>query len=131
MSKTILMADDEPSLRLLAKASLKSQGFNIIEAVDGQEALDLARATNPDLILLDVMMPHLTGFQVCAELKQDSAIKDTPIAILTAKGGNDDMDTAREAGANFFLTKPFRPNELLKVVHFLLYKYPKKVSSAV
>lgn len=116
MSKTILIADDEPSLRLLVKASLKVKKFTIIEAVNGKEALEFAVQNLPDLILLDVMMPHMTGFQVCTELRKIPATANIPVIILTAKGGSEDRDTAMSAGANHFLTKPFRPPELVKAV---------------
>lgn len=116
MSKTILIADDEPSLRLLVKATLKARKYNIVEAVNGQEAHDFALQCEPDLILLDVMMPFMTGFQVCTLLRKQPQTMNTPIVILTAKGGQDDKATALSAGASHFLSKPFRPPDLLKVV---------------
>lgn len=120
MSKTILIADDEASLRLLVKASLKSLGHTIIEAINGQEAYDLALKVKPDIILLDVMMPFMTGFQVCTELRKHRNLDNVPIVILTAKGGDNDQNNAINAGANQFLTKPFRPLELLEHVKKLL-----------
>ena len=116
MTYTILIADDEPSLRLLVRATLKSAGHTLIEATNGNDALSIARQVLPDLILLDVMMPGLSGFQVCTELRKDKSTERIPVAILTAKGGHEDRDTAKAAGANYFITKPFRPPELLAVV---------------
>jgi CheY-like chemotaxis protein len=120
MSRTILVADDEPSLRLLVKATLAARKYTLIEVANGQDALNLARQANPDLILLDVMMPFLTGFQVCTELKKDINTAKIPVIILTAKGGQDDKDMAISVGASHFLTKPFRPPELLQAVDLVL-----------
>ncbi|MFN5540236.1 MAG: PleD family two-component system response regulator [Candidatus Melainabacteria bacterium] len=120
MNKTILLADDEPSLRLLVKATLAAKKYTVIEAANGHDALNLAKQVNPDAILLDVMMPFLTGFQVCAELRKDPKTAKMPIIILTAKGGDDDKDMAKSVGANHFLTKPFRPSELLQAVEIVL-----------
>ncbi len=120
MSKTILIADDEPSLRLLVKATLKSRNYTIVEAVNGQDALKLAEQLVPDLVLLDVMMPLMTGFQVCSEMRKIEKTKNIAVIILTAKGGAEDRNTAISAGANHFLTKPFSPPELLKAVDEIL-----------
>lgn len=120
MSKTILVADDEPSLRLLVKATLAARKYILIEAANGQDALNLAKQVNPDLVLLDVMMPYLTGFQVCGELKKNANTAKIPVIILTAKGGQDDKDMAISVGASHFLTKPFRPPELLQAVDLVL-----------
>jgi CheY-like chemotaxis protein len=120
MSITILVADDEPSLRLLVKASLAARKYTILEVANGQEALNLAKQATPDLILLDVMMPFMTGFQVCAELRKDPRTASIPVIILTAKGGQDDKDMAVSVGANHFLTKPFRPPELMGAVDYVL-----------
>lgn len=122
MSQTILVADDETSLRLLVKATLKKRGYTLVEAANGKDALNLALQVNPDLILLDVMMPFMTGFQVCSELRKNALTAKTPVVILTAKGGSEDKDTALAAGANFFLTKPFRPSDLLAVVDQIFSK---------
>ncbi len=120
MSKTILVADDEPSLRLLVKATLAARKYTLIEVSNGQDALNIARQIIPDLALLDVMMPYLTGFQVCSELKKDAVTSKIPVIILTAKGGQDDKDLALSVGASHFLTKPFRPPELLSAVDLVL-----------
>ncbi len=116
MSKKIIVADDEPSLRLLVKATLASRKYTLIEVDNGQDALNLCREMKPDLVLLDVQMPHLTGFQVCSELKKSSETAGIPIIILTAKGGQSDKDLAVSLQANHFMTKPFRPSELLLVI---------------
>ncbi|MDX1918809.1 MAG: response regulator [Candidatus Caenarcaniphilales bacterium] len=120
MSTTILVADDEPSLRLLVKATLASRKYTIVEVANGQDALNLAKQVHPNLILLDVMMPFMTGFQVCAELRKDPNLIKTPVIILTAKGGKDDEDMAHSVGATYFLTKPFRPTDLLHAIDLVL-----------
>ncbi|HEY9886575.1 MAG TPA: response regulator [Vampirovibrionales bacterium] len=125
---SILIADDEPSLRLLVKATLSSRKYTVIEATNGQEALELAKQHKPDLILLDVMMPFLTGFQVCAELRKDNELIRVPVVILTAKGGQDDKEMAKSVGATYFLTKPFRPPDLLNAVDLVLKATQKAVS---
>jgi len=125
MSKTILIADDEASLRLLVKATLSIKKYTIIEATNGKDALVLVKQVNPSLVLLDVMMPHLTGFQVCSEMKKDPIIKNIPVIILTAKGGSEDRETAIAAGADHFLTKPFRPPALLDAVQEILENQSK------
>ena len=122
MSKTILIADDEASLRLLVKATLALKKYTVIEASNGRDALALIEQARPSLALLDVMMPHLTGFQVCSEVKKDEFLKKIPIIILTAKGGSEDRETATLAGADNFLTKPFRPPALLDAIREILEK---------
>ena len=117
----ILIADDEPSLRLLVKATLSAnKSFEIIEAVDGNEALLKAQNESPDLILLDVMMPNLSGFEVCERLKNDPKTKKTIIIMLTAKGQQSDRDWAISVGTDYFLTKPFSPIELYNLIEKIL-----------
>lgn len=131
MTYTILIADDEPSLRLLVKASLAVRKYTIIEVANGQDALNLAKQVQPDLVLLDVMMPFLTGFQVCEEMRKDPKTAKIPVIILTAKGGQDDRELANSVGASHFLTKPFRPPELLAAVDMILNQYSQQTQQAV
>lgn len=113
----ILIVDDEPSLRLLVKATLSvNKTFELLEACDGNEALLKAQGEKPDLILLDVMMPKLSGFEVCEKLKNDAATKDITIIMLTAKGQQSDKDWALSVGTDYFLTKPFSPIELFNLI---------------
>lgn len=119
----ILIADDEPSLRLLVKATLSSnKSFDLIEAVDGNEALEKAKNEIPDLLLLDVMMPGLSGFEVCENLKNDPKTKNITIIMLTAKGQQSDRDWAITVGTDYFLTKPFSPIELFSLIEKILEK---------
>lgn len=117
----ILIADDEPSLRLLVKATLNAnKSFELIEASDGNEALEKTKTEKPDLILLDVMMPGLSGFEVCERIKNDPATKDITIIMLTAKGQQSDKDWAISVGTDYFLTKPFSPIELFNLIERVL-----------
>ncbi len=113
----VLIADDEPSLRLLVRATLQAnEHYELTEAVDGDDALAKTQETKPDILLLDIMMPGQSGFEVCEKIKNDESLKDTIIIMLTAKGQQTDRDWAKSVGANYFLTKPFSPMELLALV---------------
>ena len=130
MSK-ILIADDEPSLRLLVRATLSAnKSFELIEAFDGNEALSKAQKEFPDLILLDVMMPGLSGFEVCERLKNDPKTKNIIIIMLTAKGQQSDRDWAISVGTDYFLTKPFSPIELFNLIEKILVKDNKETKAA-
>lgn len=118
--KTILLADDEDSLRTLVYTTLEDSGFEILEASDGDEALSLARARRPDLLVLDWMMPGLTGVEVTAVLRQEDPSGRTPIILLTAKSQQDDIAAALKTGVTTYLLKPFSPAELLTLVESLL-----------
>lgn len=119
----ILIADDEPSLRLLVKATLSAnKTFDLIEASDGNEALTKSQNEIPDLLLLDVMMPGLSGFEVCERLKNDPKTKKIVIIMLTAKGQQSDRDWAISVGTDYFLTKPFSPIELFNLIEKILSK---------
>ncbi len=119
-NKTVLVADDEDALRLLARETLEMEDINILEAVDGQEALDLVRSERPDLILLDVAMPGLTGFEVCEALKSDPATSGIIVVMLTAHGQSTDRERAAAVGADHFMTKPFSPVQLLRLIAQIL-----------
>ena len=126
----ILIADDEPSLRLLVRATLSvNKSFEIIEASDGHEALAKAQNDMPDLLLLDVMMPGLSGFEVCERLKNDSKTKKIIIIMLTAKGQQSDKDWAISVGTDYFLTKPFSPIELFNLIEKILTENTKEAKS--
>ena len=117
----ILIADDEPSLRLLVRATLSSnKSFELIEASDGNEALSKSQNELPDILLLDVMMPGLSGFEVCERLKNDSKTKKIVIIMLTAKGQQSDRDWAISVGTDYFLTKPFSPIELFNLIEKII-----------
>ncbi len=117
MSQTkILIADDEPSLRLLVRATLQADTYIIDEAVDGKDVLDKIEINKPDILVLDVMMPAYSGFEVCEKIKASDKLKDIVVIMLTAKGKQTDKDWAKSVGADYFFTKPFSPMELLDLV---------------
>lgn len=118
--KRILIADDEPNLRVLVQATLEDPEFEIVEAADGPEALRLARERAPDLLLLDWMMPGMSGIEVTRALRADAATRDVSIILLTARGQEEDRRQARDLQVSAHLVKPFSPLELLKRVHEIL-----------
>ncbi|RCX09092.1 two-component system response regulator VicR [Anaerobacterium chartisolvens] len=110
MSKTVLIVDDEKNIVDILKFNLKKEGFDTIEAYDGEQALEMAERQKPDLILLDIMLPKMDGFTVCRKLRQSMS---TPILMLTAKEEEVDKVLGLELGADDYITKPFSPRELM------------------
>jgi len=117
---TILVVDDEPPIVDLVRFTLEDADVRVVEASDGAEALVVARRTIPDLVLLDVHMPRLDGFEVCRQLRGDPALARIPIVMLTAAGREADRARGRAAGADEYLTKPFSPLALLALVEALV-----------
>ena len=116
MRPKILICDDEDVLRSLVRASLLSGEFEILEARDGDEALELTLSERPDLVLLDMMMPGRTGLEVLEQLRADPGVAETPVIMLTARTQENDRAAADDAGATVFLPKPFSPTELARLV---------------
>lgn len=113
----LLIADDEPSLRMLVAATLASEDYDILEAANGLDALEMARAEQPRLVLLDVQMPGMDGLEVCRQIKADPALAGTVVVVmLTSLNHPEDEQAGRAAGADTYLTKPFSPLDLLQVV---------------
>ncbi len=110
--KRILVIDDEVDLVNLLAMRLEAEGYEVMSAFDGQAGLDMVREERPDLILLDVMMPIMDGYQVCRFLKFDEELKNIPVIMLTARVQEKDKDIGRSVGADDYLTKPFDLNEL-------------------
>jgi len=110
--KRILAVDDEPHILKLVAFSLRSGGFEVIEASDGLSAIEVARVEQPDLVLMDVMMPALDGYEACRRLKADSATSDIPVVMLTAKTQLAEQKTGLECGALDYICKPFTPKDL-------------------
>jgi two-component system cell cycle response regulator len=117
---TVLIADDNPQILELLEAYLDPLGLRIVTARDGQEALDAVHKHRPGLILLDIMMPRRSGFEVCRILKRDPTYQDIPIIIVTALNEVADMERARESGADHYISKPVNKIELLDRVRELL-----------
>jgi len=118
--KTILLADDEANLRMLVHTTLDDPQYRILEAADGAQTLALTRAEHPDLLVLDWMMPDMSGIEVAQTLRQDPATSHIPIIMLTAKGQERDKEQGRALGAYAYLVKPFSPLELLEKVQAVL-----------
>jgi len=121
MQPVILVAEDDPDLQSLLRHALESDGYAVYIAADGQEALDQYDALSPDLLVLDIMMPRLSGFEVLRELRGDAAHRqDVPVLVLTSRSGEDDVLTGFELGVDDYLTKPFVISELRARVRALL-----------
>jgi DNA-binding response OmpR family regulator len=118
--RRILLADDDPALRRLIGTTLGTDDFDVLQAVDGEEALRVARQQHPELVLLDVNMPKLNGFEVCRYLKNEPETSGIKIVMLTARGADVDRARGREAGADDYFIKPFSPVQLLNKVYSLL-----------
>lgn len=118
--KKILVVDDERDISRLIKARVESAGYSVITAFDGAEALKAVKEQKPDLVLLDVMLPKIDGYQVCRLIKFDEKYRSIPVIMLTARAGDSDKEKAMEAGADGYLTKPFQPEELFLLVGSLL-----------
>lgn len=112
--RKLLIAEDEDGIRSLVKMTLARNEYEIIEAVDGEEALALAREHHPELILLDVMMPGLSGFDVCRALKEDPATAQATVVMLSARSQEADREQGMASGADDYFTKPFSPIALLR-----------------
>jgi DNA-binding response OmpR family regulator len=122
--ETILVVDDEPHIIELAKLYLEDAGYSVASAVDGQEALTRSRHQRPALVVLDLMLPGLSGWEVCRQLRAES---DIPIIMLTAKSDDIDRIVGLELGADDYVTKPFNPRELVARVGAVLRRYRKSV----
>lgn len=117
MSKKVLIVDDEPHIRLLLEQTLdelEDEGVTLITASNGRDALEMLSAEKPDLVLLDVMMPYVNGFDVCKQLKADPALRHIFVMMLTAKGQEFDRAMGEEVGVDLYITKPFDPDEVLE-----------------
>lgn len=118
--RTIVIADDEPSLRLLVSATVSSEEFCVIEASDGDEAWQLVRECRPDVALLDVQMPGMTGLELTRAIKSDSSCATTRVVLLSAKAQEADVSAGLAAGADRYLTKPFSPFQLVALINELV-----------
>jgi len=112
-TKKILIVDDEPHIVELVRVCLEDTNYDVIEAYDGEEAIDKARSEVPDLILLDIMLPKMDGYDVCRKLKSNDDTSNIPVVMLTAKGQEVDKVKGFQSGANSYMTKPFSPLRLL------------------
>ena len=116
MPKKILAVDDERHIVRLVEVNLQRAGYEVVTAFDGREALEKVKSENPDLVVLDVMMPYMDGFEVLKNLKADPSTAEIPVIMLTAKAQDADVFRGWQSGVDCYLTKPFNPMELLTFV---------------
>lgn len=116
----VLLVDDEPSIVKMVGKRLEVEGFEVLVAIDGRAGLAKAQAEHPDLIILDLMLPKLNGYEVCTLLKQDTRFQKIPVILFTAKAQDKDEKLGMECGANAYVRKPFQAQELLGKIRSLI-----------
>ena len=121
----ILIAEDEPDIRDLVAFTLRFAGYEVVTGTNGEEAVQIAQKESPDLILLDVRMPRMTGYEACKQIKADPQLKDVPVVFLSAKGQEAEIRDGMDAGAEEYLLKPFAPDQLTERVRSILAKFGK------
>ncbi len=114
--KRILICDDDPAILRVLQVNLEVEGYATLLAHHGEEALAVAAREKPDLIILDIMMPRLDGYETCARLKADETLKDIPVVFLSAKAQQSDIDKGKSYGVADYLTKPFDPDILVETI---------------
>ena len=121
----ILIAEDERDIRDLITFTLRFANYDVIAASNGEEAVTLARKEIPDLILMDVRMPRMTGYEACAAIKAEKTLENIPIIFLSAKGQDSEIQAGLQAGATEYLLKPFAPDQLTERIQAILARYGK------
>ncbi|HEY3310385.1 MAG TPA: response regulator transcription factor [Anaerolineales bacterium] len=121
----IVIAEDEPDIRELIAFTLRFAGHEVTAGGNGQEGYDLTKQIHPDLVIFDVRMPRMTGYDACRKIKADPEISDTPVIFLSAKGQENEIAQGLAAGADEYLLKPFAPDQLTERVKAILAKYGK------
>jgi two-component system alkaline phosphatase synthesis response regulator PhoP len=121
----ILIAEDERDIRDLVAFTLRFAGYEVFTASNGEEAVELAPRVNPDLILMDVRMPRMTGYEACKIMKADPDLMDIPVVFLSAKGQENEIQQGMDSGAEDYLLKPFAPDQLTSRVKTILAKFGK------
>ena len=116
----VLVVDDEVNITQILEFSIGSEGFEVITAQNGEEAIERARREQPDLIILDIMMPKIDGYEACRILKANPLTRNIPVVLLTAKGRDIDRRLGLEVGATDYIVKPFSPSKLVERIHRLL-----------
>jgi DNA-binding response OmpR family regulator len=120
LAATVLVADDDTDILRFVEINLRLEGFEVVTARDGPDALAKAVAVRPDLVLLDVRMPGIDGYTICARIRADASLAAVPVVIVTANYGTAEVEAARRAGADDFLVKPFLPATLLDMAKAML-----------
>lgn len=122
MGKRVLLIDDEASIIKMVSKRLELAGYEVLTAMNGRDGLSKAQLGAPDVIILDLMMPQMSGFEICAALKKDERFKHIPIIIFTGKGQEMDERLCRELGANAYISKPHQAGALIEMIEVLLNK---------
>jgi DNA-binding response OmpR family regulator len=117
---TVLVVDDDPVILKLLEVNFEMEGFSVVRASDGAEGLERAREVHPDIVVLDVMMPRMTGYEVAKALREDAGTADIPIIFVTARAQSSDVERGMELGVDDYVTKPFDPLDLIARVNALL-----------
>lgn len=120
MARKVLVCDDDPTILRLLQVNLEIEGYDVITATNGEEAFEAALRELPSVILLDIMMPRLNGYQTCERLKATAKTKGIPVVFLSAKAQQSDIDLGKAYGVDAYVTKPFNPDELIEVVERLM-----------
>jgi len=120
----ILIVDDEPNIVLALELLMKREGYTVQSVDDGQKAFDAVREFRPDLILLDIMMPKMDGYEVCQRIRADASLKDISIIRLTAKGREVEREKGLALGADYYVTKPFSTREVMMMIKEVLSSRP-------
>lgn len=131
MSGTILVADDSQAVRDILQMSLETLGYKVLVAEDGERAMESIVGGNPDLIIADVMMPKVNGFQICRRVKSNPTTRRTPVILLTARSGQEDVFWGKDCGADEYITKPFRTQDLEQTIARLLRRQTQPVPVGV
>ena len=121
----ILIAEDEPDIRELVAFTLRFAGHEVTTTANGEEALNQASQITPDIIIMDVRMPRMTGYEACRAMKADISLKDIPVMFLSAKGQDSEIQAGLDVGAEEYLLKPFAPTQLAERVKVILAKFGK------
>ena len=129
--KRILVVDDEIYIVHILEFSLTMEGYNILTAFDGEEGLRVIEQERPDLVVLDIMMPKLDGYEVCRRLRKDERFASLPVILLSAKGRSIDREVGLQAGADDYITKPFSPRKLIEKIRELLEREENRLGKVV
>ncbi|RLD18899.1 MAG: response regulator [Caldiserica bacterium] len=118
--KRVLVIDDDPQIMIFIKFILEKNNFEVFSADSGMKGLEILQNEDIDIVLLDVMMPGMDGYEVCRKIRENPKTKDKPVLMLTALGMGEDFEKALEVGANWYIVKPFKPQQLIERINMLL-----------
>lgn len=131
MEAKVLIVEDEQAIVTLLQYNLEKEGFEVISTMDGEEAITLVREHNPDIIVLDWMLPSVSGVEICRQLRRDNDLKNIPIIMLSARGEEEDRVRGLDSGADDYITKPFSPGELIARIRAVFRRIRPALSEGV